>query len=246
MKILMSAYQCGPGMGSVSQIGWEWYSRMSRRAAVTLVTHVRNRECLTKAGAPLPGSEVVYIDTEWFAGPLYRLAARLFPRSEHAVFLLSSGDFFVYDGAALRQLRGRRGEWDVVHAVTPVSPMASSRLHRLGLPLVVGPWNGGLNSPSTFPEIMGEDSAWVYRIRGVGRLFDRVFGCTRKAALILTANQATDAALPAHARTLRMSENGVDLEVFRPGPDLPRTASDPLRVLFVGRLIPAKGVSMLL
>ena len=247
MRILLSAYQCGPGMGSVSQIGWEWYSRMSRRAQVTLVTHIRNQECLTKAGAPLPGSEVIYIDTEWFAGPLYRTAARLFPNSEHAVFLLASGDFFVYDHAVLGQLRKRRGEWDIVHAVTPVSPMASSCLHRMGLPLVVGPWNGGLNSPTTFPEIMGADSAWVYRIRDVGRVFDRFFACTKKAALILTANRATDSALPKHARTLRMSENGVDLSVFRPAEEPPPPPGQvPLRVLFVGRLIPAKGVSMLL
>jgi hypothetical protein len=27
-RILLVAYQCGPGMGSVSQIGWEWYSRL--------------------------------------------------------------------------------------------------------------------------------------------------------------------------------------------------------------------------
>lgn len=78
LRILLSAYQCGPGMGSVSQIGWEWYSRMSRLASITLVTHVRNRECLEAAGAPLPDTEIIYIDTEWFASILYRLALRLF------------------------------------------------------------------------------------------------------------------------------------------------------------------------
>ena len=28
-RLLLVAYQCGPGMGSVSQIGWEWYQRLS-------------------------------------------------------------------------------------------------------------------------------------------------------------------------------------------------------------------------
>ena len=42
-RIILAAYQCGPGLGSVSQIGWEWYSRLAREHDVTLVTHVRNR-----------------------------------------------------------------------------------------------------------------------------------------------------------------------------------------------------------
>jgi glycosyltransferase involved in cell wall biosynthesis len=249
-RVLLSAYQCGPGMGSVSQIGWEWYARLAKRTPVTLVTHIRNRECLQKAGAPLPGSEVIYIDTEWFAGPLYRTASRLFPRSQHAVFLISSADFYLYDAVAVLKLSKRRNDWDIVHAVTPVSPMASTGLHRLGLPLIVGPWNGGLDSPKTFPEIMRAESAWVYRIRGVGRILDRILGCTRHARLILSATKATDSALPAHARSRRMLENGVDLDVFYPSLDRgarqPPNAENPLRILFTGRLIPVKGISMLL
>jgi glycosyltransferase involved in cell wall biosynthesis len=244
MKVLLSAYQCGPGMGSVSQIGWEWYSRLARRMPVTLVTHVRNRKSLTQAGAPLPGTEVVYIDTEWFARPLYQMASGLFRNSEHAVFLISSADFFVYDSAALRLLRSRREEWNIVHAVTPVSPIAATRLHRLGLPLVVGPWNGGLRSPSAFPEIMSADSGWVYKVRAAGRFLDRWIQCTRHAACVLSATRATDESLPG-IHTFRMMENGVDLDIFRPdAPSLkPR---DRLHVIFVGRLIPVKGVSMLL
>ncbi len=231
-------------MGSVSQIGWEWYSRMARLATVTLVTHVRNRKSLTQSGAPLPGTEVIYIDTEWFAGPLYKMASRIFHNSEHAVFLISSADFFVYDAAAMRVLRSRAKEWDIVHAVTPVSPVAATRLHRLGIPLVVGPWNGGLRSPTAFPEIMSADSGWVYKIRNAGRVFDRWIQCTKKAACVLSATKSTDASLPG-VRTVRMLENGVDLATFQPAPAAV-TPRDRLRVVFVGRLIPAKGVSMLL
>jgi glycosyltransferase involved in cell wall biosynthesis len=234
-------------MGSVSQIGWEWYSRLVQKTQVTLVTHVRNRECLVQAGAPLPGSEVIYIDTEWFACPLNRLSRRLFPRSEHAVFLLSSLDFYVYDAATLRLLRKRKSlPWDIVHAVTPVSPMAAIRLHKTGLPLIVGPWNGGLASPKTFPEIMKEDSSWMYGIRRIGRVLDWLFGTTRHAARILAATQSTIDALPSscHERILRMLENGVDLDLFCPPAQ--KELHEELRVLFVGRLIPAKGVSLLL
>jgi glycosyltransferase involved in cell wall biosynthesis len=234
-------------MGSVSQIGWEWYSRLARRARVTLVTHVRNRERLEASGAPLPGSEGVYIDTEWFAGPLYRVAVKLFPNSQHAVFLLSSADFYVYDGAALRELRKRGAQWDVAHAVTPVSPLATTRLHRLGIPLIVGPWNGNVPAPKNFPELVKQDSGWIYGVRRIGRVLDAYYQCTRRAALVLSASRATDETLTPGVRRLRMIENGVDPGRFVPraGAMLP-PESEELRVLFVGRLLPTKGVGMLL
>jgi glycosyltransferase involved in cell wall biosynthesis len=238
-------------MGSVSQIGWEWYSRLARHTPVTLVTHIRNQNALTEAGAPLPGSEVHFIDTEWFAGPLYRLASRIFPRSQHSTFLVSSLDYFVYDRDAVNLLRkmGPRDRWDIVHAVTPVSPSGATRLHKLGLPVVLGPWNGGLGAPAGFPEIMKDESGWIYRVRDIGRLLDRIFGTTRSAAAILSATRATDAAIGAayHDRVIRMTENGVNLDLFRTAIwDPPPSATSPLRVLFVGRLIPFKGVAMLL
>lgn len=251
LRVLLSAYQCGPNMGSVSQIGWEWYSRLARKARVTLVTHVRNRKALEAAGAPLAGSDVIYIDTEWFAGPLYRMASRLFPKSQHSVFLLSSLDFFVHDRYALRELQRRETagiSWDVVHAVTPVSPVAPTVLHRLHAPLVLGPLNGGVRNPPHFDSIMRQDSAWLYRLRNLGRIIDTIVASTRNARVILTATKATRESIPAPHRSkcISMLENGVDLEWFRscPWPAAPRTLG-VLKVAFVGRLIPAKALPLL-
>ena len=250
-NLLLSAYQCGPGMGSVSRIGWEWYQRLASRIPVTLLTHVRNREALTAAGAPLAGSRIIYVDTEWFAGPLYRFASLLFRRSEHPVFLVSSLDFYVYDWVALRLARKAMAEtpFDLVHQATPVSPLAATCLYKLGLPLIVGPWNGGLASPTRFPEIMKSESGWLYPIRRIGSLIDWVIGTTRKARVILTATRATRNALPQSCwpRCRFMLENAVDLSLFpqAPWPE-PPTESRPLEVVFVGRLLPMKGISMLL
>lgn len=251
-SLLLIAYQCGPGMGSVSQIGWEWYARLSAGQKLTLVTHVRNRTALQAVGAPLPGSEIVYVDTEWFAGPLYRLARRIFPRSEHSVFLVSSLDYFVFDLAAFLRLRKAQVEgarWGVLHRVTPVTVSAPSWLARLGLPTVLGPLNSGLHDPAGFASVMKQESTWLIRVRSVARVLESVAGSTRRAARILTATRATREAVgaKAHDRCRMMIENGVDLARFSatPWPEAPG-ASKSLRVLFVGRLIPLKGLDMLL
>ena len=250
-KVILSAYQCGPGMGSVSQIGWEWYSRLARKLPVTLVTHSRNRAALENSGSPLLGSEIVYIDTEWFAGPLYRLASKLFPRSEHPVFLISSLDYYLYDWVALKTLRKRLKQgrqWDIVHQVTPVSPLAASQLYKLKLPLVLGPWNGGLRSPGEYPEIMQAESGWVYPIRKLGRWLDWLIGSSKHARLILTATAATLAEIRAEyaPKCVHMLENGVDIDLFTPTHwPPPPTPENPLEILYVGRLLPFKGVTML-
>jgi len=251
-RVLLSAYQCGPGQGSVSQIGWEWYSRLAEHAAVTLVTHVRNRTVLDSQALPAPDSQIVYVDTEALAGPLYSIASRLFPRSQHAVFLISSLDFFAFDRRAFRMLRAmqRGGQvWDVVHCVTPVSPIASPTLHRLGVPVVLGPWNGGLKSPTTFPEFMKQDSGWLYPIRNLGRIAEFINHGIARSAKVLTATAATVESIPRAYmdKNFHMLENGVDLDQFRPTawPANP-SPENPLQVLFVGRLIPIKGVSMML
>ena len=251
-RLLLAAYQCGPGMGSVSQIGWEWYQRLARRTAVTLLTHVRNRPALQAAGAPLADSEVVYIDTEWLARPLFGIARRLFRSSEHAMFMFASLDFFAYDYQALRVMRRRwaQGErWDVVHAVTPVSTVAATRLHRLGIPLVLGPLNSGLGTPAAFRSLLQADSVWLYPIRNLGRVADWMAGSTRHAALILVATRATAASIAPRyrSRCVAMLENGVDLKRFRAAPwPPPPGPGHPLRALFVGRLVPFKALALLL
>lgn len=251
-RVLLSAYQCNPTGGSVSYIGWQWYTRLVQRLPVTLITHIRNYQALLAAGAPFAHSDIVFIDTEWFAGPIYRLTSKLFPNTEYPVSLFSSVDFYLYDGLATKQLKKRQqqGErWDIIHSVTPVSPQVVTRLHRLNYPLILGPWNGGLKAPLAFPKVVIQDLNWLYPLRNLGRLLDGVWHSSQHAQVILTATQATYHNIPKRYRNRCrfMLENGVDLDVFTPTPwPPPPSKTTPLKLLFVGRLVAFKGVDILL
>lgn len=257
-RLYLIAYQCGPGMGSVSQIGWEWYRRLSEKIhasgqfdGLTLYTSVRNRDTLTQAGAPWPGSEVVYIDTEWFAAPLYRLTTRLFGSSEHAIFMFTSLDYFIFDRQVVKTLAQRKAgaERSLIHLVTPVSALLPTRLGRLGLPLVIGPLNSGLPLQPNYPDIMRADFQWLYRLKHLARIPQILFGSLRKAALIYVAMRHVRDALPVatQSRQRVLIENGVDLDLFQPAPWPGEiTAEQPLRLVFVGRLVPVKALGLLL
>jgi len=261
--VLLLAYQCGPGLGSVSQIGWQWFTGMAARRPTCLVTHVRNRAAIEAAPdrpAATTGARVIYIDTEWFAGPLYRLARRLFPRSEHAVFMVSQLDWFVFDAVALRTLRRERAAgapWRLLHLVTPVTVSAPTRLHRLGLPVVRGPLNCGLPVPPGFEALMRDDAMGLSKLRVLPALVEALFGSLRHSAAVLVATAATRAALPRSVRPrgVAMLENAIDAQRFAP-PTVPAAGRADradqaltvraLRVSFVGRLVAVKALPLLL
>jgi len=249
--VLLVAYQCGPGLGSVSQLGWQWFTGLAVRRPVCLVTHVRNRAAIEASADRPADARVIYIDTEWFAGPLYRLSRSLFPRSEHAVFMVSQLDWFVFDAVALRTLRRERAagaRWRLLHLVTPVTVSAPTRLHRLGLPVVRGPLNCGLPVPPGFELLMRGDAMGLSKLRVLPALLEAIFGSLRQSAAVLVATAATRAALPRglQTRAVQMLENAVDPDRFTPAEGAFPDADRPLRVSFVGRLVPVKALPLLL
>ncbi|GGX36494.1 glycosyltransferase family 4 protein [Undibacterium squillarum] len=248
-KILLIAYQCGHGMGSVSQIGWEWYSRLRLDYDVTLVTHIRNRDALQKSDL---GEKIIYVDTEWFAGPLYRFAKFLFPHSEHSVFLISSLDCMLFDLSAyfqLRRLKKRGIQWEVLHRVTPVTLAAPTALGLLDVPMILGPLNCGLGQPPGFRRQIRAEISALNPVRALGYLANRLIGSCRHARRILVGNPTTRDKVPAayQPRCVYMCENGVALEDFTaaPWPYMPGSERI-LKLAFVGRLVAVKGLNFLI
>jgi glycosyltransferase involved in cell wall biosynthesis len=166
--------------------------------------------------------------------------------------MISQLDWFVFDAVALRTLRRERTEgadWSHLHLVTPVTVSAPTRLHKLGLPVVRGPLNCGLPVPPGFEALMRNDAMGLSRLRVFPRLVEAVLGSLRGSAAVLVATAATRAALPRALRAgaVQMLENAVDPVRFAAAaPIAPPGGGQPLRLSFVGRLVPVKALPLLL
>jgi glycosyltransferase involved in cell wall biosynthesis len=239
---MLVAHHANPELTSEPLIGWRWACALSRQAEVTLVTHVRNRRPIESA-AGFEGS-TAYVDTERLARGVNALNDRIFPDAGSVNrLLLETIAQLAFDREAVRIARGlvRRGEVDVIHRVSPISPRYPTGLAGLGVPLVVGPVNGGLSTASGFPEIERTERQRFLGLRRAARLLAPRGGALRRAGAVLIANETTRTVLPRGVRKQAevMCENAVDLEAFTPRYE---RSGRVLRVLFLGRLLASKGV----
>lgn len=247
-RVLLIAYQCAPEGGSVAMIGYRWFHYLRQRCDLHLITHIRHKHELEDH---LEQRDTVsYIDTEWFAAPLYKLAQKLLGGSQHALFMVANLDFLLFGRQArkLGQTLHSANAFDVVHAPTPVTPVAPHQFGKIGAPCIVGPLNGGMPPLTGFPEISSEEKAWLYPLRKLARVFTGIWGTFRHADLILSATRQNDKDLGPkfNAKIRAMCENGVDAVADAVPPFPPLPPKGKLRLLFVGRIIPVKGLRMVL
>ena len=142
-------------------------------------------------------------------------------------------------------------DFDVVHHVTYGSLQMGSRLGELGLPFVFGPIGGGQSAPQAFRAYM-KRGWYVEKLRDF--FSDSVLmnlynteATLRAADLVLTTNHETyERARQLGASSVKMAlDSGLPPEFY---PDtLPeRTPGPTLRLLWVGSMIPRKGVLLLI
>ena len=137
---------------------------------------------------------------------------------------------------------------DVVHQPIPVSPREPSLLYDVGAPVLIGPMNGGMYYPPAFRRRQGHHITSFLRLAKLATdAMNLLMPGKLRAEILLVANDRTRNALPSRVRgeVLTLVENGVDLSLWRPAADA-RAEGAPLRVVFVGRLIPLKAVDLLL
>ncbi len=163
----------------------------------------------------------------------------------------------------LRQWRtvrrlGKTKSFDLIHKVTPAPLINSTMLHRHGLPLVIGPVLVAQPVPPSFEPLLrrpvspppqmklhpGRIASSVIR-RVAGRV-NREARHLDRAAVILLGMKEAWRHIPERLwpRCQLLTWSGIEHTRFVPNPPARNPAM--LRLLFVGRLVPYKGLELLL
>jgi glycosyltransferase involved in cell wall biosynthesis len=245
LRVLLLADDCNPEWPSLPVVGYKAAKAIADYADVTVATHVRNRPNLDKAG--FGQAKVEYIDNEYVASNMYKLNTWL--RGGNQVgwtthIAMNYPSYLAFEWEVWRRFRPalERGEFDVVHRLTPMSPTLPSPLASVcPVPFVLGPLNGGLPWPAEFAPERAREKEWMVKLREAHRWLPFYRSTYEKSAAILTAFRHTMDDLPqsARERMVNFPEVGIDPQLFHAAPSRTRDRSR-LTILFAGRLVPYK------
>jgi glycosyltransferase involved in cell wall biosynthesis len=249
VRILLSAYACHPRKGSEAGNSWNWaVNLVDMGHEVWVLTGHRTdaaEDRLERAGAAgaIPGLRIVDIRLspaiEW-----------LTQRGNIGVYL----HYVLWLRESLRRARALHGvvKFDVVHHVSWGSLMWGSPLWRFDTPFVFGPVGGGQRTPSQLRKYFYQ-GWWKERIRStmIHHILPAapwVRATIKNASLVLATNAET-LRIVQHVGAVR-SRLVIDTAVPPSFVDRDRkplrVVNDPLRIVWVGRLVSNKGLPLAL
>lgn len=254
LKVLLIVEQCNPEWFSVPLEGYKYYEAISKLVDVTLVTHERNKTALDKILSP---EEVVYIYESDFIQKYHKLVASLTYSGKKIWPLYNALSYLVYaefNRKVYEQFQTPilNGEYDIVHALTPMMPRYPVKAVEAcqKTPFLLGPVNGGVPFPEGFQEVARQEFAQFNFLRAIGRALIPDYTSTYKnadkilAGSTYTLNDLQNLFDLSDEKINLFYENGISQD-FLNSVETVRN-NDKVNLLFVGRLVPYKGADMLI
>lgn len=248
MKVLLVIEQCNPEWPSVPLEGFRYYEALRRLADVTLVTHQRNQRGLASIGM---AAGARFIPESVTISRYFRAVSRIAVRDGNVNWpILQALGYPVYAEFNRRVFRTFRdtvlgGAYDVVHVFSPILPRYPVKLIEAcrSTPFILGPVNGGLPYPPGFGDIARKEFRRFRFLRTLSRVIPGYRSTYERADKILAGSSDTLAMLRQlfdirDDRIELFHENGVVASLF--GARSRGGSGGPLRLLFVGRLVPFK------
>lgn len=210
-----------------------------------LITHERVKASIEQI-PDVPQDHVFYIPDTWMHQFLHRNFGFLPERVRVVMIGFLMHLITQYYQWKLARKIIREKQIDVVHEPAPVSATQPSAMFGLGVPVIIGPMNGGMTFPDAFGYMSGKFEKVVYRImRMVATFYNVLIPGKLFADMLLVANQRTANSLPRFklGKVVELVENGVFSTREVP---IETHKTSNINVLFVGRLVDWKTVDIVI